>query len=88
MGSDFDEFISNFSFVTDFTAVIPTIVGSSTSDSVAPRDEKWFPLVAHELNTPMTNIMKELKSAKESDDFEVTTYPDSKLFDDRSNIAK
>ncbi|KAI0558044.1 Zinc finger BED domain containing protein [Gracilaria domingensis] len=63
IGCELDEFMKNFTFVTDCASTMPCIVGASASSQRVPYTEKWMGCISHQLNTVMKHAMeKEMAS--------------------------
>lgn len=66
MSINFDKFMEQFTFVTEFAAVIPIVVGSFASTTRCKWDESWSPGIVHMLNTAMKKAMIEMNKAVEA----------------------
>lgn len=52
----------SFTLVADWVAVMPNIVGASTSSNIARLEEKWMRCIAHRFNTTMKPCLKLLEA--------------------------
>ncbi|KAI0567133.1 hypothetical protein FGB62_4g472 [Gracilaria domingensis] len=59
VGVELDDFVRNFTFVTDCASTMPCIVGASSSSQRVPFSEKLMGCISHQLSTAMKHAMEE-----------------------------
>ncbi|KAI0563666.1 zinc finger BED domain containing protein [Gracilaria domingensis] len=57
IGVELDEFMKNFTFVTDCASNMPCVVGASSSSQRVPFNEKWMGCISYQLNTAMKHAV-------------------------------
>ncbi|KAI0559172.1 Ribonuclease H-like protein [Gracilaria domingensis] len=57
LGVELDEFMKNFTFVTDCASNMACVVRASSSSQRVPFNEKWMGCISHQLNTAMKHAV-------------------------------